>query len=584
MKMTGLNADLAGFTAPQSRLFHLEPVGVGTPFVESLSGYVARLAEQHWVATGHLLSKVVAAHITETAIISTNGMNFITLAQGLNGVGTTTSYLINALEHLTLRHDLHFTAMVTWKNTISTYQLIRPMRAWCPACYEEQAEGGAAVYDQLAWAVEAISLCIKHKTRLELVCPHCGVQQCHLALRSRPGYCNQCRAWLGLRRRFEACAENTAQLQAGIDTEIKIAEWVGDLLAAAPRLGEPITKSIFISNLSRYVRERFGRNALASGATSVAARTVWSWLLGQTLPSLGRLLKVCLDLRVPLTQFIYTPIGEGEVLAEASASVTPTNHTELAGDGARIGNGKARWRTDWDNPNVRAEIEARLRAGLEEIPPPSLRKLCAEMKWNRQSLRKNFPQLYAELTRKSLAHYKPRMDTERAANVLRLACEEEPPPSIREISQRLGPGNSTAGIRTRFPREYSTIIKRHAARFRKRYDYTAIEKTLRDSLSEEPPQPVAAICRRLGVPSSYVFRALREVSALVSRRYKMYRMEQCARRQDSVVEEITSNIEAMLRGGMSPTPNSLFARRKVRYGVAEYYRECRRILSERGLY
>lgn len=33
---------------PRSRLYHLEPVGVGTPYVESLTGYMARLGEGPW--------------------------------------------------------------------------------------------------------------------------------------------------------------------------------------------------------------------------------------------------------------------------------------------------------------------------------------------------------------------------------------------------------------------------------------------------------------------------------------------------------------------------------------------------------
>jgi hypothetical protein len=33
-----------------SRLYHLEPIGIGTPFVESLTSYVVRLAEAHSVS------------------------------------------------------------------------------------------------------------------------------------------------------------------------------------------------------------------------------------------------------------------------------------------------------------------------------------------------------------------------------------------------------------------------------------------------------------------------------------------------------------------------------------------------------
>ena len=41
---------------PRTRLYHLAPIGVGTPAVESLTGYLMRLAEAHCVSTGALVS------------------------------------------------------------------------------------------------------------------------------------------------------------------------------------------------------------------------------------------------------------------------------------------------------------------------------------------------------------------------------------------------------------------------------------------------------------------------------------------------------------------------------------------------
>ena len=39
-----------------SRLYHLKPVGIGTPYVESLTSYVARLATAHSVHPRNLLA------------------------------------------------------------------------------------------------------------------------------------------------------------------------------------------------------------------------------------------------------------------------------------------------------------------------------------------------------------------------------------------------------------------------------------------------------------------------------------------------------------------------------------------------
>src|SRR5881628_1288542 len=42
---------------PRSRLYSLEPIGIGTPLCESLSGYIARLADAHAVSVGDLVGR-----------------------------------------------------------------------------------------------------------------------------------------------------------------------------------------------------------------------------------------------------------------------------------------------------------------------------------------------------------------------------------------------------------------------------------------------------------------------------------------------------------------------------------------------
>jgi len=45
-----------------TRLYSLAPIGVGTPMVESLTGYVVRLAEAHSVSAGLLYWKGHLSH------------------------------------------------------------------------------------------------------------------------------------------------------------------------------------------------------------------------------------------------------------------------------------------------------------------------------------------------------------------------------------------------------------------------------------------------------------------------------------------------------------------------------------------
>ena len=46
----------------RSRLYSLNPIGIGTPQVESLTGYIARLAEAHVLSVGDLVGRYHALH------------------------------------------------------------------------------------------------------------------------------------------------------------------------------------------------------------------------------------------------------------------------------------------------------------------------------------------------------------------------------------------------------------------------------------------------------------------------------------------------------------------------------------------
>jgi hypothetical protein len=39
---------------PRSRLFHINPVGLGTPLVECLTSYISRVAQAHSISPGAL--------------------------------------------------------------------------------------------------------------------------------------------------------------------------------------------------------------------------------------------------------------------------------------------------------------------------------------------------------------------------------------------------------------------------------------------------------------------------------------------------------------------------------------------------
>src|SRR6516225_708419 len=54
----------------RTRLFSLKPSGIGTPEVESLSGYIARLAQAHVVSVGNLLGRGLRGRDRRTSSVA----------------------------------------------------------------------------------------------------------------------------------------------------------------------------------------------------------------------------------------------------------------------------------------------------------------------------------------------------------------------------------------------------------------------------------------------------------------------------------------------------------------------------------
>lgn len=165
---------------PRSRLYHLGPIGIGTPYVESLTGYIARIAEAHCVSIRHLLLAEIAPLIKEGYDFKNDKGSRINNLFGssktrktLNGTGRSTTRLVQALEALTLRSDLRYSTMLTWANVIADGGLLRAIKAWCPTCYKEWKAAGQKIYEPLIWALDVVKVCNRHHQTLQTQCSHC---------------------------------------------------------------------------------------------------------------------------------------------------------------------------------------------------------------------------------------------------------------------------------------------------------------------------------------------------------------------------------------------------------------------------
>jgi len=307
--------------APRTRLYHLEPIAVGTPAVEGLTGYVMRLAEAHCVSTSALVTGEVLPAMRPQGLgsrpaatwLGNHGLHF-------NGMGETAGEAVEALTRLTGRPDLVSLTLRPWAGVLAPHGLLRlgkHPRVWCRLCYAEALERGTPLYEQLLWSIAAVVVCPRHRLRLSQRCPHddCARALPAVAALGRPGHCSWCKRVLSRRgdERADALGDG---VEAG--WTLWAAQQISGLLARPPSMHAVPTQAAVLAALDASIRARCGSGPGAQGlfarTVGIHANLLCRWRKGRTLPTIGLLLRVCSYLGVSLGEFLLgntRELGEG---------------------------------------------------------------------------------------------------------------------------------------------------------------------------------------------------------------------------------------------------------------------------------
>ncbi|MCC7371150.1 MAG: TniQ family protein [Chloroflexi bacterium] len=403
-----LTWDLARPTIPpRSRLFHLEPLGIGTPDTESLTGYVARLAEAHGVATRQLVIHEILPLLGRPHLATTLDPNLLSAfwrneTRALNGTQTLAANLVRVLEHLTGRRDLRFLTLLPWAEVLPAYHLQRPSHAWCSACYETRRQAGQPVGEPLLWTLQPVTACPRHRRRLRTICAHpgCGRPSPPLGSRSRPGHCARCRRWLGGAQDVDL-ASDEALAHNALQAQTWIVHAVGELIAAAPRLATPPRREQITRTLAASVEQVTGGNRSAwarrLGLTTGAPD---NWHPGTMRPSLERLLQVCCALgTTPLRFFLGDP----------GSADPPHDGLRIVPEGPP---NPWRLRPPLHRLTMQRDLEAVLAS--DEQPPPSLREVAQRLGDTALYLRHHLPDLCRAISERHLSYQRARGSETRA--------------------------------------------------------------------------------------------------------------------------------------------------------------------------
>lgn len=417
--------------APVSRLYCLEPIGLGTPSVESLTSFIARLALEHGVTTGVLFTWVIAKEIgkpyltvprrhANQLIENTLTISGATRRRSINGCGQTAIDFVCALERLCKRKDLRFLTMLHWSNLLNKNSLLRKNRSWCPNCYEAQRESGT-VHDQLLWFLLPTTICTTHNNELSTKCPSCGGDQPVLTHRLRPGYCSKCDSWLGL----NSTTERTNTLEwsdPDLGRENRFAISLGHFLSAVESTPSPSRETFTNAIESAIQRATSGNAAAFARCVGRNKNVIFGWQRGKCRIPIGDLVDVCDRLSISIVDFI------------TSKEVQLRLREDLPS--------KARKRATAVKRNWK-EIESELERIIDKKELLSLKEVERRLKCHVRTLRDHFPALICEISSRWIKHLRrcrQERETQNSKEIRRVAVnlhENGVYPSGRAVKAQL---------------------------------------------------------------------------------------------------------------------------------------------------
>lgn len=290
------NSDMAS-RFERTSLYHLDPIGGGTWYAESLTSYLSRVAEAHLVTVKALIrEKFLCQHAFYQSPFNPYPNFWWIYGRMPNGTSQWAGWWATKLAQLTGHHDLFLHNLVRWSSVISIKSLLRPTAAWCPSCLDMQRSSNQPVHMQLLWAIAAVTICPRHCVELNVLCPVCARTQHPLEPSARLGYCAHCQTWLG-----DAPAHKTPHQEMD---KLWVAQMVAELV------GYPLVDTLIAPRVSFYLAITHFLN-LHQGQLSSLASTVQipksilrEWLLARAKPQLSTLLQFCFHLNTsPLTIF-----------------------------------------------------------------------------------------------------------------------------------------------------------------------------------------------------------------------------------------------------------------------------------------
>lgn len=299
-----INSRFSEFLSTRSKLYNLQPIGIGISDVESLVSYIARLAFEHNIFPVTLYNHVIMPHMLEEMKVEHSlKLGKIKNVQRINGSSILTESVTTAVSHLTQINKVSNLTFSQLSDLFYYLGVLKNTKNWCPSCYKDMNNNNLIVYDKLIWSFQEVKLCLIHNRELISKCPNCDSKINPLSQVYALDYCSKCHSWLG-----EMEPQATTMSKKDIEWE----RWV------QKNLGKVIVKNynysnnkIFIENIIkiREVCNRLNFDRLEN-YIGISDSTISQYTTGKRNPKINVALRLSFCTRTSLHILLTSPIDD----------------------------------------------------------------------------------------------------------------------------------------------------------------------------------------------------------------------------------------------------------------------------------
>lgn len=283
---------------PRSRLFGLDPIGIGSVKAEGLISYIIRLAKAHCISPRLLISAELLPRMRE--VNSARHAEFYSdYAKTLQSTGKFSSKFVEMVEQLTCRTDIALLTALPWREIVPSIGtgLMTQHPKWCSACLAEDRTNHDDTYFRLSWGFALYQTCTRHQLQLVDECPWCAKHQPFFTSHAEIGRCEYCNGWLGTNTSTEDMASNQQLLW--------ISSAIEEMIANGETAVHQITGDLLRKRLTELVNTLAGgQKTKLSEMLGLTRSTMASWITKRQKPLFPQFLYLCYQLEVMPSEFL----------------------------------------------------------------------------------------------------------------------------------------------------------------------------------------------------------------------------------------------------------------------------------------